>query len=57
MLGHKSIKTTEVYVRANKQHISEQMNKVKEQLFGEGSGLQASKSSSTLAKVVNMRAV
>ena len=33
MLGHKSIKTTEVYVRANKKNISESMEVVQEKMF------------------------
>lgn len=33
MLGHKSIKTTEVYVRANKHNISENMQMVETKLF------------------------
>ncbi|ANI89252.1 hypothetical protein A9P82_08075 [Arachidicoccus ginsenosidimutans] len=39
MLGQKSIKTTEVYVRANKRNISENMEMVKEKLFNENGSL------------------
>jgi hypothetical protein len=33
MLGQKSVKTTEVYVRANRRNISEEMEKVEKVLF------------------------
>ena len=35
MLGHKSVKTTEVYVRANRQNISENMEMVEKKMFDE----------------------
>jgi integrase len=35
MLGHKSVKTTEVYVRANRQNISDNMEMVEKKMFGE----------------------
>ena len=55
MLGHKSIKTTEIYVRANKQNISEQMDKVKERLFTtEGEFIQGSSIRET-AKVISLK--
>ncbi|PSL19286.1 site-specific integrase [Chitinophaga ginsengisoli] len=39
MLSHKSVKTTEIYVKANKRKISESMGMVKEKLFGKGTEL------------------
>lgn len=41
MLGHKSIKTTEVYVRANKNNISENMEMVEKKLFTGDGGLRS----------------
>jgi site-specific recombinase XerD len=35
MLGQKSVKTTEIYVRANRQNISANMDMVEEKLFTE----------------------
>jgi integrase len=35
MLGHKSVKTTEVYVGANRQNISDNMEMVEKKMFGE----------------------
>jgi integrase len=39
MLGHKSVKTTEVYVRANRQNISENMDMVEKKMFDAKGGL------------------
>jgi integrase len=39
MLGHKSVKTTEVYVRANRQNISENMEMVEKKMFDEKGNL------------------
>ena len=39
MLGHKSVKTTEVYVRANRQNISENMEMVEKKMFDEKGSL------------------
>lgn len=39
MLGHRSIKTTEIYVRANKSNIAENMQMVKEKLFDKNGNL------------------
>jgi integrase len=39
LLGHKSVKTTEIYVRSNPRNISESMKMVKEKLFDENGKL------------------
>ena len=54
MLGHKSIKTTEVYVRANRQNISEHMNKVKEQLFTREGGFVQQSPVKKTGKVISL---
>ncbi len=41
MLGHKSVKTTEIYVRANRKNISEQMEMVEKKLFDANGRFQA----------------
>lgn len=44
MLSHKSIKTTEIYVKPNKRNISENMKMVKQKLFNEDGSLKSGKS-------------
>ena len=44
MLSHKSIKTTEIYVKPNKRNISENMKMVKQKLFNEDGSLKSEKS-------------
>ena len=39
MLGNKSVKTTEVYVRANRQNISDNMEMVERKMFDAQGGL------------------
>lgn len=41
MLGHRNVKTTEIYVRANKNNIAENMKMVKGKLFDEQGNLKA----------------
>lgn len=53
MLGHRSIKTTEIYVRANKSNISENMQMVKEKLFDESGNLQSKPSLKKLYPIVS----
>ncbi len=43
MLGHTSVRTTEVYVRSNKSNISEQMDIVEEKLFGQNGRFKSKK--------------
>ncbi len=57
MLGHKSIKTTEIYVRANKQNISEHMSRVEEQLFDKEGNFASSAKSKNSAKVIELKRV
>jgi site-specific recombinase XerD len=53
MLGHKSVKTTEVYVRANPRNISEEMEKVQKALFtAEGDLKTAVKQGVEMAKIL-----
>jgi integrase len=57
MLGHKSIKTTEVYVRANKRTIAESMDMVEKKLFGNKpqAGDVSQKSPAEGARIIQMR--
>lgn len=58
MLGHKSVKTTEIYVRANRKNISENMEMVEKKLFGkDGQLLDRSTKSDVGGLVVNMKMV
>lgn len=43
MLTHKSIKTTEIYVKPNKRNISKNMKMVKQKLFNEDGSLKSGK--------------
>jgi integrase len=52
MLGHRSIKTTEIYVRANKSNIAENMQMVKGKLFDKNGNLK-SKTDTNLFTTVN----
>jgi integrase len=56
LLGQKSVKTTEVYVKANKRNISENMNMVEQKLFDAAGNLRtgAVKTESG-AKIINIR--
>lgn len=53
MLGQKSVKTTEIYVRANRRNISEEMEKVEKMLFtGAGDLKTAGKQGAETAKII-----
>jgi integrase len=55
MLGQKSVKTTEVYVRANRRNISEEMEKVEKVLFTEEGDLKtAGKQGVEMAKIIKL---
>jgi integrase len=55
MLGQKSVKTTEIYVRANRQNISEEMEKVEKVLFTEEGDLKtAGKKNVDMAKIIKL---
>jgi site-specific recombinase XerD len=58
MLSHKSIKTTEIYVRANRQNISENMAEVQRKLFNKDGELKAGVAEAPQqAKVITLRVV
>ena len=58
MLSHKSIKTTEIYVRANRQNISENMNEVQRKLFTQNGELKVGVTQEPQqAKVITLRVV
>ena len=56
MLGHKSVKTTEIYVRANRKNISENMEMVEKKLFTkDGDLIGNSKTAKESARVITMK--
>jgi len=57
IMGQKSVKSAEVYVRCNKTAISEAMEEVKEKLFNVDGQLKSAKSGNKGAKIIGLRAV
>ena len=53
MLGQKSVKTTEVYVRANRRNISEEMEKVEKALFTAEGDLKTEKQVIEMARIID----
>ena len=52
MLGQKSVKTTEIYVRANREIIAASMEKVEQELFNKAGQLKFSQPSTNNAKEI-----
>lgn len=58
MLGHKSVKTTEIYVRANRKNISDNMEMVEKKLFNdEGQLISKSNKNNEVGKVITMKKI